>query len=291
MFQLYVPPLDDAIADYQWLFWARDMVFKNPQGVCFSFILCVRISPGAVAFLGGLIRLAMKRDIPVTLDWDSLQHPAVLKFLRHNGFARSFGGGVHGWDSHCVPFREDPVERSNEVLDYLENKWIGRGWVQVSDRLKNAIVGHVWEIYANSFEHGRSDVGVFSCGHHFERKNELVLTVVDFGVGIATNVKEYLKSDPRSKDLLPSLCVEWAFKRGNSTGRQGIARGLGLDLLSALVSVNDGSLEIFTNSAHAMVSRSGVKFQELDNAFSGTVVQIKLKCDERLYHFRGEDLS
>jgi len=62
--------------------------------------------------------------------------------------------------------------------------------------------------------------------------NQLVLSVVDFGMGIPNKIRSYLQSDPRAANLLSSSCLEWAFQSGNTTSRQlGVARGLGLDLL------------------------------------------------------------
>lgn len=289
--EMFVPTLDDGLSDYEWMFRAREALSAHPDEVKISFLFCRRISPGAVAFLGGLIRLAHSQGTRMVVDWTSVDDHTVLKFLRHNGFSQNFGGQSHGWDSHSVPYREDPFEQSNSVMDYLTDKWIGCGWLQVSERLKNAIVGKMWEIYANSFEHGSSPVGVFSCGHHYSAKNELVLTVVDFGLGIAANVRDFLKSDPRSALLSSSACIEWALQKGNTTSKLKLARGLGLELLRSFVTINEGSLEIYSNSAHLLVTKDEVTVKELDIDFLGTIVQIKLKCDERLYRFKNEDLS
>jgi len=285
---IFIPTLDDSQDDYEWMFRARETLLLQTDKVELSFLFCQRISPAAVAFLGGLIRLAERQHIVVTVNWQTVTDENVLKFLRHNGFANNFGGKSHGWDNHCIPYREDAVEDPNGVMDYLTDNWIGCGWVLVSEQLKNAIVGKMWEIYTNSFEHGLSPVGVFSCGHHFSRKNELALTVVDFGLGIASNVKEFLKSDPRSATLTSSACVEWALQKGNSTSNLKVARGLGLDLLRSFVTINKGSLELYSNSAYALMNKDGVTIKDLDVGFSGTIVQIKLKCDERLYRLKSE---
>lgn len=285
---LFVPGLDDGQASYEWMFRTRELVLQQNTPVRISFLFCQKLSPGAVAFIGGLIRLAQSKQISVIVEWDTVIDETVLKFLRHNGFSEFFGGRSHGWDSHCIPYREDRFEDCNSVMDYLTDNWIGRGWLQVSERLKNAIAGKMWEIYTNSFEHGLSPVGVFSCGHHYSNKNELVLTVIDFGVGIATNVKDFLRSDPRSARLSSSACVEWALQRGNTTSNLNVARGLGLDFLRNFVILNEGSLEIYSNSAHALINKDGVTVKEIESNFSGTLVQIKLQCDERLYSFKNE---
>lgn len=288
MIEMFIPPLDDSQASYEWMFRTRENILSTMQDTRLSFFFCTKISPAAVAFLGGTIRLASQNGISVSVDWTTVKDVNVLKFLRHNGFADKFGGKSHGWDNHCIPYREDAVEDPDGVMDYLTDNWIGCGWVLVSEKLKNAIVGKMWEIYTNSFEHGLSPVGVFSCGHHYSNKNELTLTVVDFGLGIATNVRHFLSSDPRSKSLNSSACVEWALRKGNSTSSLKVARGLGLDLLRSFVTVNEGSLELYSNSAYVLINKDGVTIKELDINFSGTIVQIKLKCDEKLYRLSSE---
>ncbi|MBS9383808.1 MAG: hypothetical protein HEQ24_06035 [Dolichospermum sp. BR01] len=49
--------------------------------------------------------------------------------------------------------------------------WLGKGWINISPRLQDAIpavsvaiAGKVVEIYFNAFEHSNSPIGVFSCG-------------------------------------------------------------------------------------------------------------------------------
>ncbi len=62
------------------------------------------------------------------------------------------------------------------------------------------------EIYANAFEHGRTDIGVFSCGQHYPKLGELKLTVIDFGVGIPRNVRDFLKNS----NLPADEALKWA---------------------------------------------------------------------------------
>jgi hypothetical protein len=283
-----VPTLNDGQYDFLRLFQIWETVSTAPQGTRFDFSYCTFLRPSAVAFLGGLARLAQHHNYPVTFAWETISG-AVMANLCQNGFASSFGHPSPGWNGNSIPFREDRVSATDPILDYLTDLWLGRGWVQVSPLLKDAIVGKVWEIYTNSFEHSASSVGVYSCGQYFQAMNQLALSVVDFGMGIPTKIRRYLQSDPRAANLLSSSCLEWAFQSGNTTSHQpGVARGLGLDLLKEFIRINQGSLEIYSNNAYAIVDRNGERFQDMNSGFAGTAVLIKLNCDETLYHFRGE---
>lgn len=279
---IYVPTINDSQFDYVRLFQIWDEVGITQDDVRFDFSRCKFLRPNAVAFLGGVARLAQLRQHTVEFDWSTISAP-ILANLCQSGFAQNFGHTSSGWVGHSIPYREDRLSDAASVSDYLGEQWIGRGWVHVSEDLRNAIVGNVWEIYANSFEHSGSPVGVFSCGQHFDAIDELVLSVVDFGSGIPNKVRSYLSSDPRSKGLRSSACMGWAFQRGNTTSQLGVARGLGLDLLKEFVRVNDGSLEVYSNEGYAIVDRAGERYQDLSAGFNGTAVQIRLKCDERLY--------
>jgi hypothetical protein len=91
-----------------------------------------------------------------------------------------------------MPFNYQPDDKSKrcdkERVYAADRKectyyWIGKGWVHVSDRLRDAIVGRMWEIYNNAFEHSGTPIGGYSCGQYFKTHNNLILSVVDFGQG------------------------------------------------------------------------------------------------------------
>jgi signal transduction histidine kinase len=173
-------------------------------------------------------------------------------------------------------------------MDYITYNWIGKGWLHVSDRLRDAIAGRMWEIYNNAFEHSGTEIGVFTCGQHFPLNNELILSVGDFGQGIAANVRNYLSHDPRSGKLTAAACLHWAFLRGTSTLPNGIARGIGLDLLKEFVRVNHGKLEVYSNEGYGIIDENGERFQNCSISFEGTIFHITLRCDENLYQFVDE---
>lgn len=258
------------------------------EDVRFDFSRCSFLRPNAVAFLGGLARLIESRLGTAAFDWDTLRGNAVLMNLCQNGFAGNFGRPSTAWTGNSIPYREDKVMDVNGILDYLTYSWLGRGWVNLSQRLRDAIVGRMWEIYNNAFEHAGSEIGVFSCGQHFPRTNDLILSVVDFGQGIAANVRNFLSLDPRAGQLTAAGCLRWAFQRGTSTRPNGMARGLGLDLLKEFVRVNHGKLEVYSNEGYGLIEENGARFANRTLSFEGTVFHITLRCDERLYRFADE---
>jgi len=284
---IYIPTLNDGEDDFRQLFEIWSQTNDYFEDVLFDLSRCKFLRPNAVAFLGGLARLIESRVGTVVFDWTTLRNDWVKNTLSQNGFAGSFGSFSSGWSGHSIPYREDRFRDANSIVDYLENYWLGRGWVHVSPRLRDAIIGHVWEIYNNAFEHSGSEIGVFSCGQHFYTQNELILSVVDFGQGIPAKVRTFLSSDPRADQLTAAGCLRWAFQRGSTT-KADEPGGLGLDLLKEFVRINQGKLEVYSNEGYAMINKDGEQYENTDISFEGTVVHITLRCDEKLYRFRDE---
>jgi len=286
--QFSIPTLNDTPIDFDKLCELGDSVHDANSDVIFTFSDCQFLRPNAIAFLGGMARIVESKGKTVKFDFDTAPDK-VLTILGHNGFAHQFGHSVFSGPGRSVPYREDrtelikPANLRDDVIDYLSNEWIGRGWVHISPRLRNAIVGVVWEIYDNAFEHANSSIGIFSCGQYFPRLRILQLAVADFGIGIPSNVIQYLRLH-----LPAEICLRWAFQKGASTKTQGTRRGLGLTFLKDFVNLNHGKLEIYSQNGYALVHDGKERFQNRKNSLQGTIVNLTLRCDERYYYFADE---
>lgn len=275
---LYVPTISDTPTSFDTLFKLWAQVDRGCVSVHLDLSKCRFLSQSAIAFLGGLIRLIQQRGGTVTLDWD--ESDPVIQHLKRNGFSGAFGLDAPQVSvSHSGYFREYPNQDKDDIVDYLSNNWLRTYWVHVSEKLHNAVVGTVWEIFANAFEHGESPVGVFVSGQFYRKLKTLKLTVVDFGVGIPHKVRGFLGNSGMAADT----ALEWAFQPGTTTQGNGTGRGLGLDLLKDFVRVNQGKLEVFSHEGYAIVDKDGDRYMLRDTHFAGTVVNITLICDENLY--------
>lgn len=287
MVTLNVPTINDDLSDFDNLFALWNQANDDSLVVTFDFSRCWFLKQNAVAFLGGLGRLIQSRNGSVTFNWNTLQDN-IKTNLEQNGFISTFRRSIGPWTGNSIPYREDFNENASSIMDYLKTKWLGRGWVHVSELLRDAIVGRVWEIYANAFEHGQSPIGIFSCGQRYPYHHELKLTVVDFGVGIPSNVRLFFRDDPRSRFLSAASCLKWAFESGTTTKPNGTSRGMGLDLLKNFVKVNRGRLEIFSHEGYALISEGQETFMNRQTFFEGTLVNITLRCDESYYQLSSE---
>jgi anti-sigma regulatory factor (Ser/Thr protein kinase) len=278
-----VPRINDDFDDFMTLFNIWNSVNNCNNDIEFDFSYCRFLRQNAVAFLGGMARYLQYNGRNVNFKFNTLM-PGILTNLRQNGFISHFDNDIGPWSGNSIPYLE--TKNDEYVITYLEYNWLGRGWVNISKDLKNAIVGKVYEIFANAYEHSGSPVGVFSCGQRFQNLNELKLTVVDFGVGIPTNVKNYFNDF--NLDTLWTL--QWAFEEGNSTRPTSKYKGgLGLGVLKDFIEANNGKLEIFSHNGYCLIDKDGISFKKFNNYFEGTVVNITLRCDEKYYCLEGED--
>jgi hypothetical protein len=243
-----------------------------------DFNYCQFINHVGVAFLGGLARWIEFQGGRIKFDWGTLI-PKIRMNLGQSGFLESFGVNLGGWEGNSIPYRCDMSHHEQAIGHYLRDAWLGRGWVNVSPGIRDAISGRAAEIYLNAFEHSRSPIGVFSCGQHYPNQDRLELTVIDFGIGIPDSVR----SLPKNCQMSSTEAISWAFQNGNSTKNESIGRGVGLNLLQNFISSNQGNLRIFSGDASAIIEDNRIDYKDKCTRFSGTLVNISLRCNEQYY--------
>ena len=167
------------------------------------------------------------------------------------------------------------------ILSYLDEQWLGRGWVEVSQAIKDEIIHNVLEIYSNAFEHGMSDIGVFTCGQRYPYLKTLKLTVIDFGVGIPANIRQFLQNS----SMLASDAFKWAFQPGKTTRRSRVPGGTGLDSLKNFLKSKQGKIEIYSHDGYALIDESQEIYQSAPTFFEGTLINITIKCDVNYHSF------
>lgn len=278
-----VPTINDGLSDFDALFGLWSQVNSDGLDVAFDFSRCGFLRQNAVAFLGGLARLIEHRGGAARFDRSTL-HGDVALNLGRNGFLAAFGDQTPFSAGNAIPFRQDLAPDKSILMDYLKRMWLGRGWVNVSGPARDAIVGQMWEIYANAFEHGESPIGVFCCGQHYPRLEQLKLAVVDFGVGIPSNARLFVGNH----DLSAGAALRWAFQQGTTTQPNGMGRGIGLDLLRQFVKLNKGRLEVFSHEGYAVIDEGEERYETRRTFFEGTLVNIGLHCDETHYCLASE---
>lgn len=222
-------------------------------------------------------------NFDVTSMPDNLKNRLIannfLSYFEHN-YTKYYPNGKYiGFRMH--PKMDDLDEE--ELYRHISEEWLTPEKVLLSDKLKTDLVSKIIEIFINAFGHGinktnEPDLNVVSCGDYRQNEQKLLLSIVDFGDGIANHVRNYL-----GNNISDSNALLWALTEGNSTKtdsiRENIPRGLGLSLLRAFIYKNKGSLDIYTNSCHAYIDSNGnYKVDSTHGTFEGTIITISINC-------------
>jgi hypothetical protein len=281
-----IPTIKDTQTDFNKLFKIYQKIednlspIKNVNRFLYDFSHCRTIYPNAIAFLFGLIQYLKSNKKEIFYIKGSLKK-RIQSQLAANGFLNKLDSSEEYLEKETlVPLREDrDIGNENLIIDYLQNKWLPKNWIHLSDLVRHAIVGKVWEIYDNAFSHAFSPIGIYSCGQKID--NKIKLAIIDFGKGIPLNVTKYLK-----KDIPSSEALKWAFKDGNTTKKEN--RGLGLGFLKSFVKLNKGELEIFSGTGHVKINEKDERFTTKKTYLNGTLIYITLMCDDKYYRFTHE---
>lgn len=287
-----VPTINDDISDFEILFSIFNGIMYKlneinaisreplyPIYLRLQFRKCRFLRQNAVVFFGGMIVYLSRFFNGVIIDHDTMSDK-IRTNLHQNGFSEFFGSRVSPWQGNSILFRRDIFYDKASIIDeYLRSGWLAKGWINISPSLGNLIIGNIWEVYANAFEHSETPIGVFSCGQHYPKRKELTLSVVDFGVGIPENARRTI---PGITDSIQAL--QWAFTRGSTSKKElDLGRGLGLSLLEEFIQINRGRMQIFSHDAAIIFTPTKRITRKLGSFFQGTFFNITLKCDERIY--------
>ena len=284
---LYVETVADFAHDVDRLFrlyWEMRQLPQTALDIRVDFHYCKFLNHMGVAFLGGLARAVEDWGGRMTFNWETLARKIYIN-LGQNGFLLNFGCAHYPWEGNSIPYRRDRCHDAADLGDYLRYKWLGRGWVNISLSLRDAIAGQVSELYSNALEHSFSTIGVFSCGQHYPRAKTLHLSVIDFGIGIPASIR----SLPANVSLSTVEALAWSLQSGTTTKQaSNVSRGLGLNLLQNFVANNHGSLKIFSNDGYVSIDDTGVRYENRYTEFTGTLVNIVFQCDESYYCLMSE---
>jgi len=280
--RFYFPTSDNSESAYEALSHIYARIMGLPRvPITFDFSRCMQLRPIGLVLLAGLCRQLRLRGIQPHIDIATMSSEVYRRFV-DSGCRNHLFIGVPS--TPRTLFRHDEMEDEDAIIAFLRDQWLGESRLEMSTLLRDAFITHLWEIYANAFEHGDSALGVFTCGEQID-DHTLLLTVADFGPGIPHNAAQKLR-----KTWIPGdQALEWAFTRGTTTAsHERYPRGLGLDLLREFVGVNGGRLDVYSHHGHGRVEGGPPEFRSLLLSMGATVVQISLNCDNRTYRFQQE---
>lgn len=278
-----VPTLSDTPATIRFLFENYSRCLGGSENIHLDFSSCDNLSAVSLAFLFGWITQFGKDD-GVFIDWNTTAPKIRKKLGRHLDYVlkKDHHGAVA---DHTVPSRL--FVKGDPVVAFLREHWLEPGWLILSDNLKDALAGRTYEMFLNAFEHSQSPT-VFCSGEHLGGKQpKLKLAIVDFGIGIPGTVRPYVEKTYGRK-VTDTACLRWAMQDTATTKTDRWSRGVGLGLITDMVKLNKGRLDIYSHGAHVMIRGGEQSIRKFSPSFHGTLLNISFQCDNLYYSFKDE---
>ncbi len=210
----------------------------------------------------------------------------VEQILSKNAFLSSYGRKPipDTWGT-TIPYQRFETKDERYFASYIERELVQRPEIPaMSPRLLKKFRESIFEIFSNAVIHSETELGIFSCGQFYPKKNLLVFSVADLGIGIPGNVKKKIGSQ-----LLPERAIACAVDGRFTTKSGPIPGGLGLKLLSDFIRLNKGAFVIVSDKGYWELRRGQTLTDKFRNAFPGTVVTIEINtADTHSYALRSE---
>lgn len=294
--------VNDGHDDFLWLIDLNkrlidDTKTNNPNdsNFLFTFRECHFLRQSAIAYLGAISTLLKDKGYDVLYSFATMKD-SVLKMLKKDGFLSSNFGARFSEDNtisadaiRFTSFRgniKESEELSVKIVKYIQEEWLKDSLIEIRPKLKSDLTAKMYELFANALEHAQSPVGCFSCGQSYNEDKEIVLTIVDLGIGIVKSVQDYFLIN--EDEITEENAIKWALKSGNTT-RLDNSGGLGLSLIYDFLKINSGSMDIYCNSVFLRITQGKMKVKVLPTDFSGTMINIRMtKQNNVRYGYQNE---
>ncbi len=209
----------------------------------------------------------------------------IEHILRKNRFLLSYGyNAIDDVNQTTLPYRRIQLSDAGRFEDYLNRHLKGKGIPRMTEGLGKRFKQSIFEVFQNAVIHSHSRLGVFVCGQFFPQVQRLDLTIADAGVGIRTNVRNYLGIKISSKEA-----IRWALQEGHTTKTGPQPGGMGLQFLKEFIVLNKGKIHIASRQGFYEYRDGQESFQKLAADLPGTAVNLEINTgDTSKYRLRSE---
>jgi anti-sigma regulatory factor (Ser/Thr protein kinase) len=246
----------------------------TPEPLILDFAGCSFLSAEATALLASIFLDRKRRGFSTELNL-AFVHADVGRHLDRTGllWLCETGAGLSPSGS-SLPLLTTEVLDRERILRYIDQELMGREQMPtMTARLQKDIRQAFFEVIGNIFYHSGSPIGAIVCGQIYPKANEIQVTFLDRGVGVAAKVRSCVNGidgDGRA--------IGWALRRGTSTlATASLSRGLGLFLLREFIRANGGQFRIYANGAYLEETRGTPSRGSLDPPLKGTLVDLRIK--------------
>ena len=210
--------------------------------------------------------------------------------LSRNHFLASFGGEkIEDFNNTTIKYRKNRLTDEKLIHHFLYNDLLGKQeFPKLSPLAHKEIERSIFEIFSNAILHGNCEF-VYSCGQYFPRKAppRIDFTIVDMGKSIKKNVCDFF-----GKEISGIDSIKWALKENSTTKpiEKNIPGGLGLKLICDFVKLNNGKIQIVSDTGCWQLNGNKEDSFVLNYPFPGTLVNLEFNLgDQSLYCLKEEE--
>ena len=199
---------------------------------------------------------------------------AIENFFLRNKYADKFNSkyiGKNLEDIYRTYIEFTEIKKSDEAGFYrIENKLEEKNLIDFTDDLQIDFISSIAELANNSHEHGRTDKAYF-CGQYYPRISQLSFAISNLGITINENVTN------KKPNLSNKKCLDWIFKKGTTTRKDGTSGGQGLYELKKIVNNLKGNITVISGYDYYNIDNEGkTEYNRLGNKYKGTTFIIDI---------------
>jgi hypothetical protein len=233
--------------------------------------------------LGSILYDASRR-----LNMVQFEHiqPDVKRIFQKNSFL-SYYGHDKKLDSYGTTIQYQRFERKDDRFfgAYIEQHFKNKAIPDMSSALRKKFWESIFELFSNAVIHSETELGIFTCGQYFPKKDHIDFAIADLGIGISQTLinKKGLRFSAED-------AIDWAMQGANTTKTGSIPGGLGLKLLREFIRLNRGRIQVVSHTGYWEQRTDGnVEKKTLPFPFPGTVVNIEINtADSNSYALSSE---
>lgn len=216
------------------------------------------------------------RGIRLLMD-PQRQHQFESVFERNglNSLLGNQGEAFHDERRSTIPVCHFTISEVDAFVNYVETKLLGHhGLRQLTDEQRSKIASCFYELFGNVELHADTE-HVAVCGQYFPNKRLLIFTMVDFGIGFLSQVRQYTQQMSLPPVETPREAITWALKGGSTKTK---ARG-GSGLLGIVkhCQATGSSMHIATNGGYFQfdpIGKQPVVYESIDTYLPGTLIHL-----------------
>jgi hypothetical protein len=220
----------------------------------------------------------------------------VMTIIQKNGFLPNFGFDREKLpDLYGTTIEYSRFERTDAQAfkNYVARHFVGRakGLPKMSAQLQGKFRESISEIFENAVDHSNSKMGIFTCGQFFPGKHDHTHARLDFSIADLGDGMRKVISNRLGIEMTSQEAIKWAVAGTNTTRQRsdGKPGGLGLKLIKDFINLNQGRLQIVSDSGYWSFTYQGVEVMSLESPFPGTIVNIEINAaDKQSYRLASE---